>query len=663
MEERLARRLLALLVLTSFVVRTGLAWLQATPVYLPDEYMYSALSRSIATSGRPLVRGGSAHLPALLAPLLDAPAWVVGGVATGYRLAQTEQELAISLTALPVYWLARRLEVGRRSALVAATLALVVPDLVFGSFLLSEAFALPLFVAAVAAGVAALDQGQARRWLGFAALALLATSARLQFVVVVPLVLAAGSALELRRSRARAAGRLAVVLLVTVTAVAGAAATLGTSRLLGVYDGLLHAGVAPSVLLRWMSFNGIVLAAATGWVVVPGALLSLAVMLARPRTRSEEAFAALTGSLLVVLLAQGALFAEGGIQVMERYTFYASPLLIVAFACAAQRGLLRTRAHAALAFGLAALGLFLPHFPELFVLQADHAPSLLAYGALDELLGWRAALVVGGTAAALGATALALGRSGRGHALFALASVVCIGLLAGAHVRLYDVAAAAVRAQGGSLAFADQAGAHDASYLMFADTPASNAQEAAFWNRSIVRVLRLDQAGGDGFPTLRATLAPSGRLLVAGRPLDRPLVVDLTSAFVRFDRPPLARTRTAELVGPDARLRELVDGYLSHGRWLGTSGRFAAWPAAPGKRTHGSVVLRLWGGHRSVLRLTGPGCAGIIRVPRAPITVRLPFDARGPWSCRFEVDGPMGIIGAQVVTVHARLVRFATSAA
>jgi hypothetical protein len=38
--------------MVSFAVRTGLAWLQATPVYYPDEYLYTALSRSLVESGR-----------------------------------------------------------------------------------------------------------------------------------------------------------------------------------------------------------------------------------------------------------------------------------------------------------------------------------------------------------------------------------------------------------------------------------------------------------------------------------------------------------------------------------------------------------------------------------------------------------------------------------
>ncbi len=52
-----AARLLAGIVGLSFAVRVALAWLRSTPVYFGDEYLYSSLGRSLAETGRPLVRG------------------------------------------------------------------------------------------------------------------------------------------------------------------------------------------------------------------------------------------------------------------------------------------------------------------------------------------------------------------------------------------------------------------------------------------------------------------------------------------------------------------------------------------------------------------------------------------------------------------------------
>ena len=47
---------LAAVVAVSFVARSLLALLHVTPYYLPDEYLYPALARSLATTGHPLVR-------------------------------------------------------------------------------------------------------------------------------------------------------------------------------------------------------------------------------------------------------------------------------------------------------------------------------------------------------------------------------------------------------------------------------------------------------------------------------------------------------------------------------------------------------------------------------------------------------------------------------
>ena len=47
-------------------------------------------ARSLGTSGRPLIRGASAHFPALLEPLLAAPLWALASTGTAYHLVQVE---------------------------------------------------------------------------------------------------------------------------------------------------------------------------------------------------------------------------------------------------------------------------------------------------------------------------------------------------------------------------------------------------------------------------------------------------------------------------------------------------------------------------------------------------------------------------------------------
>ena len=66
------------------------------PALFPDEYIYSSIGRSIAESGEPLIRGGSAHFPALLQPIVTAPAWLIGDVGISFRLVQAIGALAMS---------------------------------------------------------------------------------------------------------------------------------------------------------------------------------------------------------------------------------------------------------------------------------------------------------------------------------------------------------------------------------------------------------------------------------------------------------------------------------------------------------------------------------------------------------------------------------------
>ena len=154
---------LAAIVGASFAVRMAVGWLRAAPALFPDEYTYAALGRSIAESGRPLIRGASPHFPALLQPLVTAPAWLVGDVGLAYRLVQTIGALAMSLAAVPVFMLARRLGLSGRVSLALAALAVLVPDLVYASFVSSEALAYPLVLAAVCAATAALARPTAAR--------------------------------------------------------------------------------------------------------------------------------------------------------------------------------------------------------------------------------------------------------------------------------------------------------------------------------------------------------------------------------------------------------------------------------------------------------------------------------------------------------------------
>src|SRR6266516_4749362 len=118
------------LVAVSFVARFACALVRATPNRYPDEYLYAELSRSFASTGLPLVRGHLTNFPALLMPLLTAPAWLFHDVAT----------LCMSLAAVPAYLLARRLRLGANAALAVAALTLAVPNFLASAYVVASPF-------------------------------------------------------------------------------------------------------------------------------------------------------------------------------------------------------------------------------------------------------------------------------------------------------------------------------------------------------------------------------------------------------------------------------------------------------------------------------------------------------------------------------------------
>ena len=189
---------LGAMVASSAIVRTLVAWQHKTPRYFPDEYIYAALGRSLA-HGHYEIRGQLAHFPAILEPLLAAPLWRFFSTETAYQLVQAQNAIALSLTAIPIYALARWLGLGRGYSYLCAAYGLVIPALALAPVNIADLIAYPLVLAALAAGVRALDTPSPRRQIAFLAFATLATLARTQYFVLVPAYIMAAILLERRR--------------------------------------------------------------------------------------------------------------------------------------------------------------------------------------------------------------------------------------------------------------------------------------------------------------------------------------------------------------------------------------------------------------------------------------------------------------------------------
>jgi len=266
----------------------------------------------------------------------------------------------MSLAAVPVFLLARRLRLGTGVSFAVAALALVVPDFVYSSWVLAEPFAYPLALGAVAVGTVALARPSLRLQLTFLALAGLATFARVQFAVLPVCFLAAVLVMGLRERRARAALREQALVLAAVVLPALAFAAAGPGRILGFYEGILDLEVASPEMARWLGLDGMLLAYAAGVVLAPGAALGLWLALRRPRSREELAFGVLALPFVLALLVEAAAYGLGGDRIQERYFFYAVPLVGILFGLYASRGWPHRFAHGVLAAGIVLMAARVP---------------------------------------------------------------------------------------------------------------------------------------------------------------------------------------------------------------------------------------------------------------------------------------------------------------
>ena len=162
---------LGVLVLASAGIRLALAKPHPAPWIFPDELIYAHLAESFGSTGSFAIRdspGLQGFGPGY--PLLIAPAFAVfDDLAHAYAAAKAINAVVMSLAAIPVYLIARRL-VPVWLALVAATLALAIPSFLYTGTILTENAFYPAFAAAAFGMFAALERPTLWRQLGALAL-------------------------------------------------------------------------------------------------------------------------------------------------------------------------------------------------------------------------------------------------------------------------------------------------------------------------------------------------------------------------------------------------------------------------------------------------------------------------------------------------------------
>jgi hypothetical protein len=651
---------LSLVVAASVIARTLASWLRATPIYFPDEYIYSEVGRSIAEHGRPLVRGGSAHFPALLQPLLTAPAWLFDDVATSFRTIQLLNAVVMSLGAVAVFWLARRLGLSPWVSVALAAFAVAIPDMFYAGWILADPIAYPLVLASVAAATAALDRPTKRAQFAFVAFAGLATFARVQYVVLPACFVAALFVVGLRERRLRETLREQKVVLGLLGLGLVPVLVAGPRSVLGYYESVTSLDLSPLPVLRWMGSDGMLLLYSSGWVLVPGALIGLSVALWKPRSRAEFGFGAFSALFALAVLFEAALYAANGAgRIQERYFFTLLPLVAVFFALYARRGFPHRVPHALVAGAALAVSARLPLSGFAAADGKSNSPLLLAVGALEQKVGdvGLASLLVALTVAGLSIVAAALVYRPR-VATPVLLSVALVGVLVASVGAVWYGNRVAENVYDNTLwpdpSYVDNAGLGNVALL---ETPWNDrgfVTEQLFWNRSLDRLLLLPEAAPpDTFAVEQSAIGEDGSILVDGKPFTGPMLVDSYSATTELRGvTQVARTRIFRLFEPvgTPRLSLYVTSRFYDG-WLGPTGKIQLWPA-DGKGLAGRLAMTFSLPSDLPATTMRLGSRELDVQPGESVTVSMAVCSSGSWSAAF--DGPVTTnIGQRLVTVQA----------
>ena len=366
---------LGALVLASAAIRLALAKSHPAPWVFPDELIYANLAESVAHTGSFALRdspGLQGFGPGY--PLLIAPAYAVfDDLAHAFAAAKAINAVVMSLAAIPVYLIARRL-VPVWLALVAAGLALAIPSFLYTGTILTENAFYPAFAAAAFGMFAALERPTLSRQLGALALIGVAFLIRAQAVSLGAAFLTAIVFVCL--VEARAEGRLSmrevrrrldtfrptwVVAGVALLLVLGLAVVRGRSpaSALGGYGVLADSNYSPSDVARWFVYHVAEIDLYLG--ILPMAALIVLVFDAFGRgalPRPVRLFGLLAVSVVlwmtIVVSATASHIAAGGTgRIEERNLFHIAPLFLIALVVWVARGLPRVWPAAAVAALLA----------------------------------------------------------------------------------------------------------------------------------------------------------------------------------------------------------------------------------------------------------------------------------------------------------------------
>lgn len=367
---------LAALILVSAALRLALGKPHPAPWIFGDEMVYANLAENFADTGSFAFRNSPGlHGYALGYPLLISPAYAVfDDLAHAFAAAKAINSLVMSLAAIPVFLIARRL-VSSWLALLAAGLSLAIPSMLYTGTIMTENAFYPAFCACAFAFLAVLERPTLWRQLSALALVGLAFLIRAQAAALVPAFVTAivlACLVEARlegRLRARDLLRRLDAFRVTWVALAGAVVLAfgfelvrgrSPADVLGAYGVLAERHYSLTSVAHWFVLHAAELDLYLGILPFAALIAVAAEALSRaPLGRPLRLFGVLALSLSVwmtlVVAATASYFAtaDGVGRIEERNLFHLAPLFLIALVAWIDRGLPRAWPAAGLAAVLA----------------------------------------------------------------------------------------------------------------------------------------------------------------------------------------------------------------------------------------------------------------------------------------------------------------------
>ena len=475
---------------------------------------------------------------------MQSPVWLLHSMPQAYAAAKLLNAAVMSSAVFLAYWLARRV-VRPSYALVTAAATVATPGMLYHGYLMSEALAYPVYLTAVVVLVRAVERPTIA--VPFVcALAVATRGAVPRPAVGLP---ARGRGLRARQLPApprsgrpdRAARR-------------GAGRHPGRAR--PVRGGDAHRS-RPRRGRALGADDGIAGPVSLGLAIVPGALFGFAVLARKP-------IGVISIACTVLFLGQAALISAGEAhRPLERYVFYVTPLVFIAFFAYVERGAPWRRAYTLFTIA-GAVALSLVSFPGLtgtagfffdsFTLTG-FARASFYLGLTDAALLYALAPLVLGVAAVL-----AVRRAPLLLAFGAIAIALATGSAAYATDRLATgFAARTFNAQPAD--WLDRSGLGPATYLVLPQSDYFIGTGLESWNRDVRHVAVLQTQPPDPFPSTVARIARDGSLEL-GHPA-RIVVANVAGSAIGLDGAVVARPRPGLIafrVPAHPHVRWLADG-------------------------------------------------------------------------------------------------------